>query len=35
VRINNYWQLDWQSGNAPDFQGKIPLGVDSYVRPAK
>jgi hypothetical protein len=19
VRINNYWQLDWQSGKAPDF----------------
>jgi len=25
VRINNYWQLDWQSGKAPDFQGKNPL----------
>jgi hypothetical protein len=25
VRINNYSQLDWQSGKAPDFEEKDPL----------
>jgi len=29
---SNCWQLDCQSGKAPDFQGKIPLGV-TYVWP--
>jgi hypothetical protein len=30
---SNYWQLDCQSGIAPDFSKKDPLGVYSYLRP--
>jgi hypothetical protein len=34
VRINNYSQLDWQSGKAPDFEEKDPL-ASSFVCPTQ